>query len=324
MTRIGAFDLAGEPLLASDLRAAFRDSRYDGARGLEVERRRFGVDREPLPRGPAIERYGWSSAGCLVSETYHDVAGQPTTRRGVHAWRYEPDARCESTLTWCEDVSEKRVACGPDQPSGTSYRRDQLGQVTSKRHHGPAGEPALDGTYDVFEIRYTYDDAGRTARESCFDDTGAAVECSQTGFHARLAEYDDAGRQVALTFQDAAGQPTSNMGTFRRVNVYDAYDHLYEAQNLGADGKPEQGHGVSSTRRLYDTGHRLFGVLLYDRDGKPARYRACYTGKECPRAPWHAVAVIRGRDGRATENAFFDADKGQILRLDCEKAPCWR
>ncbi|MCK5806183.1 MAG: hypothetical protein KAI66_25350, partial [Lentisphaeria bacterium] len=63
---------------------------------------------------------------------------------------------------------------------------------------------------------------------------------------------------------------------------------------------------------------------LLDAQGKPAYYRGCFTGAECPKTPWHAVRVVRGKHGGVIKNIFFDAYQQKTLELACSKHRCWK
>jgi hypothetical protein len=80
--------------------------------------------------------------------------------------------------------------------------------------------------------------------------------------------------------------------------------------------------GASTRRHIYDAGHRVFAVLMY-LDGKPADFRACYTGRTCPPKPWHAVRVERDPTGAVTKNLFFDSGERLVGEIDCKKKRCF-
>ena len=105
----------------------------------------------------------------------------------------------------------------------------------------------------------------------------------------------------------------------------DNYDHLYESTGYNEAGLETGGAlGLARSRRLYDKAHRLFAILHFGEDGQPARYRGCFVGYTCPDEPWHAVRVVRGPDGTALQNLFFDADRQLVGSIACETARRWR
>jgi hypothetical protein len=81
---------------------------------------------------------------------------------------------------------------------------------------------------------------------------------------------------------------------------------------------------MATQRRLYDAGHRLFALILLDRSGGPAHYAGCFTGRDCPTRDWHAVRLVRGPNGRAVANQFFDAGGQLIDTIDCDTRRCWQ
>jgi len=99
---------------------------------------------------------------------------------------------------------------------------------------------------------------------------------------------------------------------------------VFEVKNLDADGKLVPSFGAAIRRELYDAAHRRFGVLLFDVAGKPARYEGCYTGSTCPDGDWHAVRIVRRRDGSVEKNLFFDAGGQLTATQSCTTMPCFR
>jgi hypothetical protein len=115
------------------------------------------------------------------------------------------------------------------------------------------------------------------------------------------------------------------MGTSVRVSLYDNYDHLTEQREEDGDGHLAEANGMAIQRRYYDESHRLFGLALFDKDDKPARYTACFAGISCPGGgqPWHAVRIVYGPSGRETANEYFD-EHGQLIgTIDCRTQLCW-
>ena len=295
-------------------------------RGLLVERRCLGIDGK-LARDSAevaVERYALNDNGCVVGERYLDPAEAAATAfNGVHALTRRVTALCETTEKRCLNEQGGLVSCGPQEPMMYTYVLDALGRVETTTHLGENGEPGRDPEFGVYELRYVLDDAGLIVEQTCFDETSSATPCGSTGFHGRATKYDEAGREVEARFFDTARAPTTNQGTFIRAFSYDAYDHLIETRNLDQRGGLVDSMGNSIGRYLYDEGHRLFGVLLYDADSKPATYTGCFAGLTCPSRPWHAVRVVRSDKGRATKNMFFDRDRNLVFTSDCDSAQCW-
>ena len=201
--------------------------------------------------------------------------------------------------------------------------RDPRGRMISTKHYEASGAQGVDPSYQVFELRYVYDDADHVIEMTCHGVGGDAVECGNTGFHGWRAEFDDAGRMVGQTFFDADRVSTTNMGTFRRSYRYDNYDHEYEARAFDQGGKPIESKGMAIRRNLWDATHRLFAIQLFDGKEKPARYGACYVGATCPTTPWQAMRVNRRADSTALTNQFFDADGQLIETVDCRAKPCF-
>jgi hypothetical protein len=134
--------------------------------------------------------------------------------------------------------------------------------------------------------------------------------------------YDTAGRQLDETYYGLDGGPTTNIGAASRRFRYDNYDHRYESQTFDAEGALIEVRGAATRRDLFDAAHRRFGVVLLDRQGKPASYGGCYSGATCPKA-WHAVRIVRRANDSVTANQFFDAAGGLIERKECSAAPCF-
>lgn len=318
------FDLAGQPALSSG--SGCHGTQWIRSEGRVVEQRCLGPEGKPGQDHEELfaRRYEHDARGCVVRETYLGADGKPTpSRSGPTAVELQVDERCRTLRHRCLDAGGRATPCGPHDPAEYRYTYKD-GWIASTRHYDATGKPTAGPVNEVFEVRYVRDALGRQLRRSCHDEAGAPVECASTGFHAANATYDDAGRETETTFEDTEGKRTTNLSTWLRRRTYDAYDHVYEVQNLDAGGKLLESFGAASMRYLYDEGHRLFAMLLYDAQGDAARYRACFTGKTCPSNPWHAVRIVRSESGQVTQNLYFDAERQLIKTLDCRSERCWR
>ena len=286
------------------------------------------VDRNDAPMknsdGVTTERVDYNLGNCIRRIRYLDATGAPTTDHlGVHRYDYETDSKCQDQGVLCMGITGKPVACGPGRPHDEIHRRDARGYIMWTRHYAPDGRATGDANYGVHELRYAHDANGNLIETTCFDAKETAVMCGTTGFHGKLATFDDAGRVSSQTFIDRNRKPTTNMGVPQRRFRYDNYNHEYEARNVDADGKLVESAGFAVRRNLWDATHQLFAVQLLDADRKPARYVGCYTGSTCPDTAWHAVRINRRPSGAVESNQFFDAD-GQLMKtIDCSTKPCF-
>ena len=318
------FSKAGERVMSSNGCSAAKYT-YDAAGNVTSY---ACLDTADLPvadqDGVAMMTYRYDTAGCEIGRRYLDTKGANATNTyGVHGRDYTVNQHCESLSASCLGADERPRACSPGEPARKTFTRDALGRTVSVKHFDVAGAPARDGTYDAFELRYVFDANDQVTEGRCFDKEQKVVECDGMGFHGWRQEFDDAGREVAQTYFGTDGGPASNLGFVKRTFRYDNYDHEYETRGLGHDGKPLEANGLTTRRSLWDATHRKFAVLLYDIDGKPARYDACYAGATCPGVPWHAARINRRVDGTALTNQFFDAE-GQLLEtIDCTARPCF-
>jgi len=320
------FGVAGKPVRSRE--SGCHELRWElDDHGLRKERRCLGVDGDvSTDRAEvAIIRYGLDEQGCEVGERYLDAQHNAVTDyEGVHALVRRVTPLCETVEKRCLDVGGGLAACGPGEPAMYRYRLDKWGQVEAVSHHGLDAGPGRDPEFGVYELRYVLDETGLRIEIACFDGTRSATPCGTTGFHGRAIRYDEAAREVEARFFDNAHTPCTNRGTFVRTLAYDAYDHLIETKNLDKHGRVIESMGNATNRYLYDDGHRLFGILLYDAQGKPAIYSGCFTGLTCPSRPWHAVRVVRSDKGRVTKNLFFDRSRALVHTNDCGVAQCWK
>lgn len=350
------FGVDGKPIVST--RGVHRAQIERDVAGRETVRVFFGVDGAPVASTKGCHR--WSLAydehGDLVRSTCIGATGQPVldaagvattvttfddrgcertvralgvddapvaTETGVHGRDFARDAACRVTSRTCVGVDDARVPCGPGQPAQFSYTYDSYGRVTETRHYGVDKRPAGDPRYGVYLLRSGWDERDREVWGACFDAAERHVECSRTGFHARVVSYDDVGREIASRFADVDGAPATNLGTAVLRSRYDNYDHVYEESSLDGTGTTHEVHGMSSQRYLYDAKHRLFGSLLLDKAGNPARYTGCFTGLDCPDTAWHAVRIVRRADGVAIANVFFDAAGQRLVEHACAKKRCF-
>ncbi len=317
------FGTGGAPVASRDGGCTAEKTSYD-RRGRTVGWRCLdAADKLVAARPDPMKRFAYDRRGCRISETLFDPNGAATSVDGVHGWQLRVDAACRPTRRRCIDTAGKPVACGVGGPAEIRYQRNHAGLVVRARHYNARGARTGDSELHVFELRYVYDDKGNEVETSCWNEDGAPVECSRTGYHAAVYTYDEIGRRVTSRFLDTERKRASNLGAFTRVNTYDNYDHVHHTQNLGSDNRPTEALGATTKRFLYDTNHRLFGVVLYDRKGDPARFRGCVTGRTCPGTPWHAVRVVRDATGRAVRNLYFDHERMLIYTYECSRARCW-
>jgi hypothetical protein len=317
-------DAEGRPAASTEDGCFGHRSTYapSGLRAAEVC---LGADGEPLKRKRAsvVER-AYDDAGCLVLEKHVGADSSPaTTYYNIHATRFAVGERCEVRSKTCLNIVEQPVRCGPNEPARYVYARDERGRVTTTKHYAPDGKPGQDPSYQVFEIRTQHDDLGRQVGFSCYDQTGQAAGCDRTGFHAIRFKVDEVGRTVEERFYDRVGAPTTNLGCTIRRYQYDSYDHLYETRNYDDKGELVDTLGMSIKRSLFDAGHRVFGLLLLDRQGNPAKYTGCFAGRTCPNRPWHAVRIVRAADGTVDKNLYFDAQGQLVHTILCGSSRCW-
>jgi len=315
-----------EPVLSAEQGCAARRTRYS-ARGLPEELTCLDAAGRPTPgaQGITVERREHDARGCLTLRQFQDPAGAPQADvHGVAGHRFLVDESCLELSDTCLDAAGQPCACGPGRPARLEQRYDARGQLVSVRAYAADGTPGQDAGYGVFEVRLGYDGWGNQVREACYDAAGEPVDCGSTGFHEIVREPDEAGRSVRETFLDSQGRRARNLSTWERRLRYDNYDHLSETRSLDQRGELVESLGLAIRRQLYDRGHRLFGVLLFDAQDRPARYGGCFTGVECPDTAWHAVRVVRATNGRLVKNQYFDARRQLVLELDCARSKCFQ
>jgi hypothetical protein len=318
------YGLEGKPAVSTSEGCSGHRLEYD-ERGLPARDTCLGRDGEPAreEEGVAVTTMEYSADGCVTTRRSWDRDGKPTHVRGVYGVEIESDAVCNETSTTCVNADGDPVACGPGEPARYDMERDDKGRVVSIKHREPDGDPGRDPEYGAFELRKKWDPLGNMVEESCFGPSGESIECDHTGYHAEKITVDDAGRTGSVRYFGVEGEPATNLGVAVRRYVYDNYDHIREIDGFDETGDVVEALGMASQRRLYDPGHRLFALLLYDRNGKPASYKGCFTGRDCPARDWHAVRIFRGDNGHVTRNEFFDADGQLIETLDCDTHRCW-
>ena len=274
--------------------------------------------------GTAIDAFETDARGCRIGVRRLDVGGKPGVDQDqVHGEDYVVDDHCAITSRTCLDLRAQPHVCGPGEPARYVMKRDGAGHVVSTKHFLPDGTAGGDPDYEVFEVRWQYDDRGRKTGESCFDQEGARTQCDSAGFHRLKTLYDDAGRATEEHYFDEQGRTVDNLGATVHRYRYDNYDHLYESRSFDAKGELTVVMGASIRRELYDAAQRHFGVLMLDKEGKPAPYVGCYVGLDCPTTAWHAVRIVRRTDSSVEQNLFFDVDGTLISKLDCTHARCF-
>jgi hypothetical protein len=291
--------------------------------GREVRRGCLDLDGRPST-SIVSEHYRYDERGCWVSSRYFLGEERARNRLNLHGLDFLADETCNTVEQTCVNLVEQPLPCGPGEPARYRYQRDARGWIVSTRHFGSDGAPGTDTAYGVHELRRQHDARGNMIGQSCYSAKGEPMLCGSTGFHALLWRRDDAGRSIEERFLGVDGAPSSNLGCHLRRFQYDNYDHLYESRNHDAKGALTGVMGTAVRRELYDAGHRRFAVLLLDRAGKPARYKGCYSGVECPRGSWHAVRIVRLASGSVEKNQYFDHAGQLIHTLGCQRHRCWK
>lgn len=350
------FDLAGQPVPSSE--GVHRTRTERDASGRPAIERFRGVDGKPVastqgcygrrierdaqgspsrlvcldaadrptaqPSGVSAEVYRVDAQGCRTGVRYLSLRGTPAaTSERIHAFDYDVDERCAITARTCLDLASQRKECTPGGPARTATQYDAAGNAISVKHYDERGNPSHDVAFHAFELARTYDRLGNQLTQSCRSVDGEAVSCPNTDFQAIHSTYDDAGRETSQSYRDEGGAPGGNFGSYKRSYKYDNYDHLVETLNHDEGGALTEAYGVAIRKDLFDTAHRRFAVLLYDRDGDPSNNPGCFTGATCPSRPWHAVRIVRRKDGTVEKNQFFDAGKKLIDTKFCSTTPCF-
>ncbi|MBA3395056.1 MAG: hypothetical protein H0T89_20585 [Deltaproteobacteria bacterium] len=296
-------------------------------RGVVIRRVCMGADGKPARSvsNIAVTAYKHDRYGCRLETRHFDPDGAPAIDHAKsHGTNDERNRFCELTSRTCVGSDGVAIACGPGLAAKIEYKLDVHGNALIERNFDADGEPTTEGSWGAYEVRNKWDDRGNAIRIACFAAGGRPQKCSITDFHAKESTYDEAGREVSEIYFDARGERTTNIGITMRRFQYDNYDHTFEARNYDEDGALVDALGFAVRRDLYDDAHRLFGVLLFDSNNRPAAYTGCFGGTTCPETEsWHAVRVRRRSDGTVASNQFFDAN-GQLLEtFDCTRVMCF-
>ena len=272
-----------------------------GRAGFTVETGSWTRHKKPINGQDGVHRIAIvrDRTGRVVKWLFQDNEGFPTlsTRSGCHGWACRYDGR---------GLLERKSCLG----SGGKPINDRLG--VSAYLHSHDGRGYRTSMVNLKKISY-------------HGSSGQAVDCHGTGYHGIRYVVDEAGRTKETRFINRAGQRGTNLGCAVRRFEYDNYDHLVRTINFDFDGSIKDVRGMAAKRMIFDQGHRLFGVLLDDVHGKPARYRACFTARTCPsRGTWHAVRIMRRKNGSVSRNLFFDHNGQLVFTVDCAKVPCWK
>jgi hypothetical protein len=318
--------IAGDPVASGD---------DDGCHGADLVYKKnllhswtcLGADLAPAEDEEGVTRrvHGYDAAGCQVALAHQDAAGAAVaSASGVASIRYQVEEHCHNVVETCLGLDGALVACGVGEPAEYRKQLDDHGRVVRETYRGPGDIPGVNGSYGVAEMRWEYDELGNEIGMSCHDAGGEPVDCGTTGFHAEESVFDAAGREIEARFYDTERRRTSNLGAFGRRSIYDNYDHAAEIQELDEHGALVDSHGMAVRKLYYDDSHRLFGVVLFDRLGQPARYYSCFIDLTCPEGlEWHAVRIVSSPTGRSEKNLFFDDDGQLIATVDCGEHPCW-
>lgn len=325
VVRRRGFDLEGLPALGQE-DGCYAELRKIDARGLLGEERCLGATEEPAEnrRGYCRVERIYDGRGCEVERRQFKLERKSRRcERLFRVRRFKVNAQCETMVKTCFTGEDRRTPCGNHKVAEYRYSRDALGRVTAIQHFRADRQEGAHPGCATFEVRRVHDERGNISLETYHGSAGQPQECKGTGYHGIRTFYDDAGRISHKRFIDVHEKPASNLGAFVRRYSHDNYDHLVRTENRDAGDKPVAVLGQVSMKFIYDSGHRTFGLLLFDARGRPARYRGCFTNRSCPSKAWHAVRIVRRDNGALAQNLYFDADKQLIATYDCDKKRCW-
>ena len=262
--RTTLLDARGEAMLGTDGYASLAVER--DARGLVVVESYLGLHGEPVTTtlGYAVARTAHNRWGNVVERQTFDADGKPalaSTSGALVRYRYDEHGNRIETLYVGIDG---RPMAGREEWAHRSLLFDKKGRWVEAHFEG-AGGPLR----NVAPLqRATYDELGRIAEVSRFDDHGApwlptparvlyrhddrdnvveeryldgagrprkGLECAEI----RRNAFDEQNQVVETSYFDAAGDLVSNCGGYARiVTRYDALGEVVSTAHFDAAGTP--------------------------------------------------------------------------------------
>jgi len=244
-----------------------------------VETRTFFDEHDaPITTAGGVykEVYTLDSLGQRTSLTFLDHRGEPVESSwGIAAyhWTTSPDGSVIETRI---DLDAEPAWMRPNLHFGTlRLEYDARGLLAVMRNIDERGA-LVENETGAAQDKLRYDRLGRLESWNVLDAAGN-LECGNSPDVARgIPTYDEHGYQVAIRYEDEAGEPIRNRYGFGGSRAeFDKFGNRIRRETLNEHGQPlvVEGRGYHGYTFEYDrSGLHLQRMALYGLDGEPATH----------------------------------------------------
>jgi hypothetical protein len=162
------------------------------------------------------------------------------------------------------------------------------------------GQPMNDTFGNAYLDILSYDKYGNILRARALDKSKNSVYFIGLGYHEDVAEYDEDGNRIAVTYFDTSGQKTLQKEGYHRLeNEYDNRGNVIAEAYFGIDGRPVMSsYGYHRITIEYDDRGNRIARALFDIEGEPARHADGY----------HRWTNQYDDHGNVVAEAYFESD----------------
>jgi hypothetical protein len=267
--------------------------------------------------GVAILKNEVDDNGNTTAVTYYDENGQPINCNSGYqkiVYKYNP-----ANMLVSIEYFDKNQAPAIDASNIHQYKyeRDEQGRVTQMAYFDKNNSPIKNKLDEVYMIKYKYDEAGRKASESYWQNAETKM-LRWNGYHEYLVKYNPDGQETELTYFDDKGNLSkSNDGYSRRLIKYDANANISEIGFFdNATPIITNGALVSNyhcIRYFYDKIGRRASLEYFDDADKPANASINFTDKiSC-----HKIEFVYQGNRIIQENCYLANSDTPVKIIDC-------
>lgn len=239
------------------------------AMGLVVGVLGMGIFHTCTPEGAVPEYRCFSGlVNCASAEAPTGVDEIPQAVTGAHLrFEYEPDGRLARFLYINADGH--RAAIPGSKVAEQRMEYDEHGRLIARRNYSAAGEATEDAAGISARI-FRYDDAGRLIRTTLQNAQGVKIVPRMPGYAEECITYDGQGRPLRIRYLDGNGHPiTNSAGECEVVFTYDDEHHRTERTNTIKGMPADNLAGIATERRDISADGATEMVSWLDKEGKP-------------------------------------------------------
>lgn len=223
--------------------------------------------------GAAIVKYDYDDRGNNILQSYFDADDKPfNTNKGYHLIERKYDNK-----NMLKEYQFKEKGNKPFKNTIGIHRyyyiNDNYGRVILVAYFDDKEAPVKDEASKVFITKYTYDEDGRTASESYWENEDKKMT-RWDKVHEERSIFNKEGQLTELIYLDENGNLLKSLsGESRIVYTYDKYSRketmeLYDSK-IPINISNAEVNGYHKIQYFYDEQNRLEKIEYFNKDNEP-------------------------------------------------------